>query len=451
MVWGYIGTTTTTLFYGREWSINMTRILSKGSRLDFADFADWDDPVNIRDYDVAFVNLRDLEQRKDEFLHKNVPEQYKRMYELPPAEHVLQLLTSGGDLVITLPNSLQATPSEDQDWEPPEPIDDDAVISSGTPILNFFSWLPFALEINDDGGESIAEETISEDWDWYFQDGFSWNLSFPKQRHEEQLQFKVEPLVENRYGEGVASKVVVNRMKGSRTIEVRPSWGTIYLLPMLDGWGIEQLAEKVMECHYPDVELEIVGGKPNWLTEYEAPREKALTEKIQELQQELAAVQTFKQLLWEQGDPLEEVVYNAFRRAGLTIEEEVPNRRDGAISLDNRKVMIEITGTTGGVTESKLSQLNKWVINNQDEYDKEVTGLFVINYSRDTEPADRRLHLDPDRMDYLENSGLQLVTTLELFKMVHGLESDEIDIEDVERKLLSDAGVIQFDEVNYTI
>ncbi|MDQ2055228.1 hypothetical protein [Halobellus sp. H-GB7] len=92
----------------------MTRILSKGSELDFADYADWDETANIRDYDLLFVNLRDLEQRKDEFLHTDVPREYWRQYELPSHDHVLELITSGGDIVVTLPTTLSVQPSENR-------------------------------------------------------------------------------------------------------------------------------------------------------------------------------------------------------------------------------------------------------------------------------------------------------------------------------------------------
>jgi hypothetical protein len=54
-------------------SANMVRILSIGSELDYAHHADWNESANIRDYDIVFVNLRDLERRTDEFLHANVP------------------------------------------------------------------------------------------------------------------------------------------------------------------------------------------------------------------------------------------------------------------------------------------------------------------------------------------------------------------------------------------
>lgn len=157
----------------------MVRILSKGSQLDYADYADWDESANVRDYDIVFINLRDLERRKDEFLHARVPAEYRRLYEFPLPEHVVQLLLSGGDIFVVLPFELSARPSEDQDWEPPEPIPGDTPVRGGTPILNFLSWLPFTLEVHEEGGESVEEETIDEDWDWYFDDDFSWNFSIP--------------------------------------------------------------------------------------------------------------------------------------------------------------------------------------------------------------------------------------------------------------------------------
>jgi hypothetical protein len=171
------------------------------------------------------------------------------------------------------------------------------------------------------------------------------------------------------------------------------------------------------------------------------------SEWIDQLQQELTNTQEYKQLLWEQGDELEEIVYTALQDAGFTIEDEVPGRRDGAIDLAEGKVMMEITGTTGGVSENKLRQLQTWVDNSQDELDEEITGLLIINHQRDRNPSERRIQLDEQREAYLDSRGLQLVTTLELFRMVNGLSTGEISEEDVTSKLRSDDGIIVFTEV----
>lgn len=255
----------------------MVRVLSIGSDLDYADHTDWDEPANVRDYDIVFINLRDLERRKDDFLHDCALAEYRRQYEFPDPEHVVQQLISGGDIFVLLPYALQAEPSEDQDWEPPEPIPDDAPVRGGTPILNFLSWLPFEIEVHEDGGESVNEETIDGDWDWYFPENFGWNFSIPKQGDRiEGIAYKVEPLVENRYGECLGARITINRAKGKQTVGLQPDWGDIYLIPQMDGWGIEDLAYNVMEYLYPDVDIETVGRQPDWLGDYDGPREEEL-------------------------------------------------------------------------------------------------------------------------------------------------------------------------------
>lgn len=427
----------------------MVRVLSIGSQIDYADHSDWGQSANIRDYDIVFINLRDLERRKDEFLHTRVPPEYRRQYEFPDPEHVIQHLVSGGDLFVVLPFELEARPFEDQDWDPPEPIPDDTPVPSGTPILNFLSWLPFEIEIHEDGGESVDEETIKEDWDWYFTDNFSWNFSIPKQGGRvDGIAFKVEPLVENRYGECLGARITVNEARGKQTVGVQPSWGDIYLLPQMDGWGIENLAYNVMEHLYPDVDIETVGRQPDWLGEYDGPQEEELEQTINDLKGELSEARSFKRLLWEEDDELQEAVYDSLRKTGLTIQEEVESRRDGAIDLGDRIVMLEMTGTTGGISEEKISQLQKWVTTNEDEFDVDLGGLLVYNYDRRTDPVDRDPNLDPERLGYLEDSGLQLITTLELFKMVLGFETGDIDRDDVEEKLRSGEPVIRFDSVD---
>lgn len=434
---------------GHQGADIMVRVLIKGSQLEYAHHADWDESANIRDYDIVFVNLRDLERRKDEFLHSGVPERYHRMYEFPPQDHLLQLLISGGDLIVTLPWSVQVRPSEDQDWEPPEPIPPDTPISPGTPILDMFSWLPLDLSVDDTGGESVDEDTIDEDWEWYFDDSLSWDMSFATGRtSNEGVRFSVESLVENRYGQALAAKIDTNLARGDRGTELRPGWGSIYLLPLLEGWGIQDLAMHVMENLYPDVDIETVGRQPDWLAEYDAPREEELESQISDLEQDLAEAKSFKRLLWEQDDELQEAVYDALRKAGLTVREEVPNRRDGAINLENEILFLEITGTRGDVAEEKLSQLQKWVTNDEDEFEEDVGGLLVINHFMEDDPADRDLTMDPDRRSYLEAAELQMVTTMELFKLVNGLEAGQIEEGDMEEKLREHNEVLVFDEVD---
>jgi len=153
----------------------MSELLSLGTELEFADYVDWNETTNIKDYEVVFVDLLDLEKRKDEFLHSYVPAGYKRQYNLPNPKDVLRLLTSGGDLIVCLPTTTSVKPSEDQEWEPEEPIPDDALIRPGTPILNLFSWLPFGLEVSDEPGKSVDEESIDGDWKWYLT-AISWKF-----------------------------------------------------------------------------------------------------------------------------------------------------------------------------------------------------------------------------------------------------------------------------------
>lgn len=425
----------------------VTRILSKGSELDFADYADWDETANIRDYDLLFVNLRDLEQRKDEFLHTDVPREYWRQYELPSHDHVLELITSGGDIVVTLPTTLSVQPSENQDWEPPESVSDDSMFA-GTPVLNFLNWLPFEIEAEDSGGQSVDADSITDEWSWYFPDQFDWDLSFLSGGGDaEGVRFRFESLVDNGYRQALAVKFTANQARGARTTGLAPEWGTIYLIPLLDGRGFQDFSYQVMDELYPDVDLNTVGRQPDWLGDYQAPREEELEAEIERLQRKLAHAQAYKQLLWEQGDELEEIVYLALQDAGLTIEEEVPGRRDGAIDLVDRKVMLEITGTTGGIKESKLRQLQTWVDYNQNDYDEEITGLLVINHQRDRNPSERRVQLDEQREAYLDSRGLQLVTTPELFKIVTGIATGEISEDDVEAKLRSDEGIVVFNEI----
>lgn len=428
----------------------MSDILSIGTKLEFAECINWDETANIKDYEFVFVDLLDLEKRKDEFLHDKVPNEYKRQYELPDHDSVERLLTSGGNLIICLPTTTSVRTSENQDWEPKKPIPDDALIRPGTPILNFFSWLPFELEVIDEHGRSVDEDSIHEDWDWYFDNRFNWNLTITTRTQTVNgVEYEFQPLVRNRYSAPLAAEITVESKRGIRTTDYVPNYGKVYLLPLVkDGWSFDNLAEKVLRKFYPQVDLETTGRRPDWLSRYSAPREQGLKQEIEQLQKELDESRLAKNLLWEYDDKLEDAVRTALREAGLTVGDEVKNRRDGSIQLDDQVIMLEIKGKEGDMSEKNISQLQKWVDNNQDLVEKEVTGLLVINHQRLTDPEERRLQLDQERQNMLEDRGLQVVSSMELFKMVHGLEAEEITKDDVVKKLKSGEIVIEFDSVD---
>jgi hypothetical protein len=427
----------------------MSELLSLGTELEFADYVDWNETTNIKDYEVVFVDLLDLEKRKDEFLHSYVPAGYKRQYNLPNPKDDLRLLTSGGDLIVCLPTTTSVKPSEDQEWEPEEPIPDDALIRPGTPILNLFSWLPFGLEVSDEPGKSVDEGSIDDGWKWYFDGQFSWEISFKNHiPDEDSVEYQFHSLVSNRYGEALAAEIMVKSKGGMLPTGSESNQGTVYLLPLVKtGHSFDDVAEKVVDNFYPEVDLETVGRHPDWLSEYAAPREKELLGKIRELEDELEEERLRKDLLWEYDDELENAVRSAFKDAGLTVGGEVKNRRDGSIELDDRVILLEIKGQEGDVSEENISQLIKWVDRDGDEFERDVTGLLVVNHRRLTEPNEREFQLDQERYGMLDRNGLQVVTSLELFKMLRGLEAGDISEADVVEKLKSEEIVVQFDEV----
>lgn len=340
-------------------------------------------------------------------------------------------------------------PSEDQEWEPEEPIPDDALIRPGTPILNLFSWLPFGLEVSDEPGKSVDEGSIDDGWKWYFDGQFSWEISFNNHiPDEDSVEYQFHSLVSNRYGEALAAEIMVESKGGMLPTGSESNQGTVYLLPLVKtGHSFDDVAEKVVDNFYPEVDLETVGRHPDWLSEYAAPREKELLGKIRELKDELEEERLRKDLLWEYDDELENAVRSAFKDAGLTVGGEVKNRRDGSIELDDRVILLEIKGQEGDVSEENISQLIKWVDRDGDEFERDVTGLLVVNHRRLTEPNEREFQLDQERYGMLDRNGLQVVTSLELFKMLRGLEAGDISEADVVEKLKSEEIVVQFDEV----
>jgi serine/threonine protein phosphatase PrpC len=128
------------------------------------------------------------------------------------------------------------------------------------------------------------------------------------------------------------------------------------------------------------------------------------------------------------------------------VDGEVDGKRDGGIQLEDKTIILEVTGRRRGVKPGKIDKLAKHVAHaNQKGYCDNCTGLLVYNARRKTDPNSRSLNADNFIGD-LEDTGYKFMTSLQVYLMVSMHSKGEIEKSDVVEKLTGDHNIVEFGE-----
>ncbi len=339
-------------------------------------------------------------------------------------------------MVVYLPNSLKVemggtTTKQNQNGVSPTTLSPRR--KQGTEDVEPYSeyelldWLPLSLRINtNESGDSIGE--VESEWEWYFGNRFSWEKTGFK---SDSNSYSIKSIAENSYSKNIAGKALYDY--GS-------SEGYISLIPPDDGIAYSEFVKNTLQKVF-DIDLNIEGrAPPSWLSDYTVPNEECIEEEIEEkkeqineLQEELESITRFKDLLYEIGDPLEEITREALRKVGFKVEDEIPGKRDGILQTSNTSFALEITGTTGGVKLSKCRQLDEWVENvTAESPEKDVSGLLIVNPEMDIPPEERDISIEPNVESYMKQRGdYKILTTIDLYGLVKDSIDGNLDREDI--------------------
>ncbi|WP_416448330.1 hypothetical protein ACH3PA_18325 [Leeuwenhoekiella sp. A2] len=177
---------------------------------------------------------------------------------------------------------------------------------------------------------------------------------------------------------------------------------------------------------------------PEWTNEYELNGEKEiekelinLEEKIEGLKQEKQKVENnkneltkYKQLLFEQGPELEEVVLNAFKLFGF----DAFNRKSKDLEHDivfeakEGRGVAEIEGKDkDSIHIGKLDQLNRAVDEDFDLTDIYPQGILIGNHFRLQNPEDRGEPFTEKVHIVAKKKSFGLLNTIEIYKAVNHL------------------------------
>ena len=435
----------------------MVRVLSIGRKFSRATKnANWflEDDVNINDYNVVFLDYPTLEKYEEATEYPNGSPQ------LPSANDVVTHLISGNDIVVLYPSKSE--------------------IRITNRVLRLFEWLPDNLTLTQESGTSVNEESIAEKWEWYFEkENIDWDFYLPKiikaTQSNDRLCYRVKPIVQNIYDRAIAARLSYGRIADKiappdfnsvdptqrENLPIEYGDGCVYFLPMINGWEYDELAAHILRYNILEKEKQPQQQQtPEWVDNYTVPGEnkiesnissleneiKELEEKVRNKQADLEDLREYKSLLFGNDDQLENIVPEVFEEIGFNVEGETSHGHDGVIKLDDRTIVLEITGTNSGVKKNKCQQVDRWVRSHEtDDPDGNYTGLLIVNPLRETDPDDRSGYLAPDVEKIMDQWGHKILTSPTVFDMFVQTKRDNLTKEEIKEKLTSDETLIELE------
>ena len=214
--------------------------------------------------------------------------------------------------------------------------------------------------------------------------------------------------------------------------------GKIVFLPYFNGTFTsngtkgDELRQRVFDAIYSLDELltkkEII-EYPEWIDDYNILTEDADIEKLNNLRNEKAELQSriekqeerlgilkkYKGLFTSTGKQLENIAKEIFEKMGFQIFPAEANRTDVIAKYNNTDVVMEIKGLTKSATETYATQLVKWAMTFKEKENRTPKSILVVNAYREIPLAQRTEAPFPDQMLEFSISQKQcLISTIQL-------------------------------------
>lgn len=400
----------------------------------------WNKKYNVKDYDWIFLDYYSLEQQVGD---STISETLDAILE-PGSGDIFRAVATGSKFVVLLPNS-NGIPRDDRYR------------------IDISDHFPNSFKLVSETGRSLNKDPTPPEWKWYFNSPFKWEMHISENPDSykfdgEDFVHEYQRLAVNAADELLACKVHFHRLietPGHRQHQTEPLPGAISFIPVINNWEPDELIKEVLD-EFTDLDTRIkTKDSPEWVDEKSLPGEdetvselgnlreekRQIEQRIDQKNEELQEFDRYKALLWGNEDILEQLVPEIFREFGFEVEGEQPHGRDGMIFVDNKRFVMEITGTTGGISDDKCRQLSTWVDDLElEDQEHEYNGLLVVNPDRRTRPSDRDQddYLPPHLRRFLGKRNFHVLLTSDLYNLLSKYRCGELESEDIRDILTGD-------------
>jgi len=459
------------------------KILILGAKdFHFVSCYDWGDKdlpnINIPDYDIVIVNVVSLTKNLS-FINVGTLENIK--------SELIKLLVSNGELyAIACP--IKKEPKQKTKWTQ---IDTNKSRAEHTErlFIDNYMWSPIPLNIINKKGDTIneIEDELFKD---YFKNFKEWSFvikikatSAPEDAirycYEEDVgPFKIltsktemVKIAKNRMREAIAAKfyyqfavqVDVSSEK-PYSIKTTKKSGDFILLPLLTEINDREAINFILEKCLGVVQRT---PPPPWakpipvpgLKEVELNLEEIendideLNKKKIELKQQEAELASYKELLYETGIPLEEIVRKVFTELGFP-PKTAKFGEEYIIEFNNTIGIIECKGITRSISRRDFRQLLDYVRNYETEpnlSNLKVKGILIANAWRNLKPEERGAKNKPifpagkdGVIERAERHHIALVNTVELFNIFCKFLDGKIEPRKILETIFKADGIVKF-------
>lgn len=321
-----------------------------------------------------------------------------------------------------------------------------------------YDWLPINYEnrpIGDiiergkgkglkDIKKSVFEKYINNNSEWHGYFGNSGNFTSDNEVLDEfelkkVKKFEHEVLAKNDGGKPIA-------------ISVKSGNGQIVFLPLSNH---EKMADILLQCAIKSKSKITEKEPPDWLQNYQVPDEENLRESIKtvgaeleniqekknNLQTEFDAKTNVKKLLYEQSDALEDVVKSTFEELGISMAKK--GSKDWIAKINQQDVIIEVTGQIGSIDVTKLSQIIRYKLEEEEESKEQKCAILVVNHFADDIPEKRGDAFTDETVKRANALSIGLLSTTELYNAINKMRSGETSKKEICEKLLCKSGIIE--------
>lgn len=249
------------------------------------------------------------------------------------------------------------------------------------------------------------------------------------------------PLAKNKYGEDVAGILFSKDRKGCIIILPQMPAAHQFIVQLLEDW-CSQWNPALFPClesnrwvHWPEYEIPRVVELQKEIEKVRAEAE----EKVKKLQAEIEILQKenadWYTLLQGTGDELVQAVIRSLKRLGFQkiVDVDSEAEREGKkserredIQIHDRSpvLIIDVKGVQGHPDDDESRQAEKHAYMRMKEWNRtDVQPLTIINHQRHLPPHDRDKKAYRDKIiEYAKQTGLGLMTTWDLFRLLQNAE-----------------------------
>lgn len=407
---------------------------------------------NIADYDAVIINVTTLREEYENF-------EDKRLVNIKYG--LLRLLDSDGKVFAICPRNVSLSYGE-----------------------NNYSWSPIPLNTFYMPGDTIRD--VAEKFQNYFGYVKRWDFWFIAKYNQEELEhiknwyefecnikLYLDPIAKNRADEAIACimkysvhKVIPPSIPSysgatSPKYEEEPykESGHMYFLPVPTEIRPREAINLILADFFGREKKAL---PPEWVDKINIPGEEELrsrieTEKeamseienrVKELEDELNDIARFKGLLYETGEPLEELVKFTLEKLGARIgPPEFEGHEEYLLIRDEGRAVVEVKGNTKSISKGDMRAVLDYIQEYELEKDEKVKGILIGNAWRLNpleERGTQKKQVFPDNVKRSAKSrDIALVSTIELFNAYCAFLKGEIGGKEVVDKIFHGNGEVK--------